>query len=975
MQYNGDLKNRVISKFNNATKQINSCKSVQINIPSDFEGRGIINSALTKIKAANVDAIKGEFERIAVEVEAADAKANQNAFGMEFLNGLSSFFYQKDKKDNHDVYHQVKADKDKNKDSDFLINSMIKWGKDRINEIYKTGANVADRTINYTNKVINKVEDKLYRTASNVRDYTVNTFNTLLNFNWTDVNEKAKLDNKSYELLKHNLEKNNSKNEKKQETAWDKLLQGNIEKSANYTKEANQALLKEQQRIKEETERVQASAQNELIAMLKGVYKMGEDVTDFFALRAEKLQEEHLRTIYSSNEEYKKMNKEQYEKDIEKMRNKTMTHVEKDYTEEAFNKLYETNKGLKEIDDKAYNPFKRTGVVYKAGEQVAPAIAATTVSIVAPQAASIIVPAIIGMNSAGKASEEYLKNRKYSSKEGIEQAYKDGEIDKQTYESYKQIWNLSDSDIKRITNDKNLTQEQKETILKIHNMKDEWVSEENRDNAIIYGNTIGAWDAIQYAIGMNLYKLNPTGSIIGNSTIRVGIDTGLNASDTPFKASVYSFLNDDVDFDTAFDEFGGMDAVVTSAVLGFGGSVFGEFLDFVKTKNNGVEPIDIQKAPKINEVEEIKQEATFDENMIGGETSILDIFTRKTKPKPMANDNTKINTNYSVNQKQIQEIIDNNANDAIFANMYYYTTPNGQRIIPNSYAYKNSLEQGIQLQKTYTQSYINYRQQLMEFYKLDQQSATNLLDKIIFASSQKESSKVIISAMNNYLTFYNNNKATLSKYFNEDTICIASNKIICVSSEEMQRIMVTQYKFDPNYAKGIGGFHTADGKILINIDISNTKEIAHEINHALGGLKRPDGISRGIDEAATENMALNIGGGAINSEFKENVLAYDKIMQAVKTHSYDDIELDVYYGKNEGLLAKQVDEMIGEGSYDAIRENMHIAIGGNSGLEYDEITKENARLKVDEMASQIKLQGNAESFFKKWSEYFSKKNN
>ena len=72
MQYNGNLKESVKSKFNNAINKINSCKSFQINIPSDFEGANTINSALDKIKSAHLEFIKSEFEKAVNDAENAD---------------------------------------------------------------------------------------------------------------------------------------------------------------------------------------------------------------------------------------------------------------------------------------------------------------------------------------------------------------------------------------------------------------------------------------------------------------------------------------------------------------------------------------------------------------------------------------------------------------------------------------------------------------------------------------------------------------------------------------------------------------------------------------------------------------------------------------------------------------------------------------------------------------------------------------
>ncbi len=164
MQYNGNLKESVKSKFNSAISKINSCKSYHINIPSDFEGSGTINSALTKLKAANLEAIKGEFERIAAQNEEIERKALENASGFEFL---SSFFNiankkdkkdqknkkdKKDKKDNHDIYHQLKKDKDKNASVSVktLMNSLMNFVKNISNPEEKTTrANKSNNNYNY----------------------------------------------------------------------------------------------------------------------------------------------------------------------------------------------------------------------------------------------------------------------------------------------------------------------------------------------------------------------------------------------------------------------------------------------------------------------------------------------------------------------------------------------------------------------------------------------------------------------------------------------------------------------------------------------------------------------------------------------------------------------------------------------------------------------------------------------------------
>ena len=154
MQYNGNLKESVKSKFNSAISKINSCKSYHINIPSDFEGSGTINSAITKLKAANLEAIKGEFERIAAQNEEIERKALENASGFEFLSSFFNIANKKDKKDNHDIYHQLKKDKDKNNKTSMsansLMNSLMNFVKNLTNPEEKTTrANKSNNNYSY----------------------------------------------------------------------------------------------------------------------------------------------------------------------------------------------------------------------------------------------------------------------------------------------------------------------------------------------------------------------------------------------------------------------------------------------------------------------------------------------------------------------------------------------------------------------------------------------------------------------------------------------------------------------------------------------------------------------------------------------------------------------------------------------------------------------------------------------------------
>ena len=524
MEYNSSYKSAVLGSLRSAASGLNSCKSVNITIPGDFEGAGILRSALNTLKSVNISGIISEVNSAAAGFEAAERAVE---------GGMLDF--------------------------SSLFGSFI-------------GSNISSKAHNYNLK-------------------------------------KAQKSGTMYEL--------------------DHLTEEQKEKINQGVKEASKDNW---------VFRTRASIVNGLVSIFKGGYKMGENIGDFIALRAEKLQEDHLRTIYTSNAEYEKANKEKYEKNIEKMRKETMSYVAKDHTEATFNRLYRDNNVLKEIDERAYNAFKTTGGAYKIGEQVAPAIVATGAMVVAPEAAPTIVPIVIGMNSGGRASEEYLQDKKMNSKEGVEQAYKDGEIDKKTYESYKYIWGLTSEEVIDVYlhgEKYGLTPLEVNKFMEIYHisqdMSDEYTTKENMENAIKYGNAVGAWDAAQYAIGMNLFKVNPTGSTLGNSSIRVGIDTSLNAADTPFKAVVRSSIDKDTNFETEFNKLGGWNSVKTSAALGFAGSVFGEVMQYKAAKNKANDTVKkIYEMQGVSEDElDLEFKKSLNDDIMRGKINLEDVKNDK----------------------------------------------------------------------------------------------------------------------------------------------------------------------------------------------------------------------------------------------------------------------------------------------------------------------------------------------------------
>ena len=125
MEYNASYKGAVLSSLKSASSGLKSCKSVNIDIPGDFEGAGVLKSALNTLKSINVDGIISQVSGAASAFEAAENAVESATAG--FLDLFGSLLGDKStknkkktekkgatkstKKDSHDVYHQIKSEK------------------------------------------------------------------------------------------------------------------------------------------------------------------------------------------------------------------------------------------------------------------------------------------------------------------------------------------------------------------------------------------------------------------------------------------------------------------------------------------------------------------------------------------------------------------------------------------------------------------------------------------------------------------------------------------------------------------------------------------------------------------------------------------------------------------------------------------------------------------------------------------------
>jgi len=800
-KYNGAYKGEVIASLKQAMSGLKSCKSVSIDIPSDFEAAGTLRNALDTLKGIDIKGAVSEIKSASADFERAESAVEASI--LDFSNLFGSYI----------------------------------------------GANTSSKANNYSLKNTQK-------------------------------------SGTMYEL--------------------DHLTNKQKEKINQGVKEAS----KENGAF-----RTIASIVNGLVSIFKGGYKMGENIGDFIALRTERLQENHLRTIYTSNAEYEKAYREQYEKNIEKMRKKTMSYVAKDHTEATFNKLYEENDTLKEIDEKAYSPFKTTGVAYKIGEQVAPAIVATGAMVVAPEAAPTIVPIIIEMNSGGRASEEYLHDKKMNSREGIEQAYKDGEITKEEYDSYKYIWNLSADEFRIAMNDME-NQEDRDRLFQTYFMSDKWTKEENRDEAITYGNAVGAWDAAQYALGMNLFKFNSTNSALLNSSMRVGGDTGLNASDTPFKASVRSLIDQDTDFDTEFEKLGGWNAVGISAALGFAGSVLGELGTNLKA---GKEANQIYKVQGVDADElDWYLKDSLNADIISGKISLQDANAEDFLLN-YSIDNGSIKTQNYLIDKQINKIAEiQNWNE-------------------------DNIEQGL---RDWLRHEIRKKNISLEDVKNDKSFLVNYAEKnnIDYLLPADVKINVAKNRINNFLKEH----GILWMKRGKEAI---DNIRVFKTKKDFEDFLINEIGYTLEETDSMVGVNIERGKTIVLSNDSYISDIIHEGDHSIGNVridneniaetaynyydvvKNKEEVfepQRGINEAFTESITLrmDLKTGLGSSIYSDNVSCLNQMIDLLNENGYEDIDLYSYFGKDKTLFAKTVNKIMDDDNfYKQIARDMNIADG------------------------------------------------
>ena len=357
----------------------------------------------------------------------------------------------------------------------------------------------------------------------------------------------------------------------------------------------------------EELKRVGCDVVNGSIAFGKGVLDVGEGI-----FKAGKVINTVLKTpetILKDGASYLWNNAmgspEKYKSQTKKMWDKTMTFVSTKHVDNAVSNFYKNTSVGKYLDKNAHSLFKSDGTACNIASGVGTvtgvvAITFATAGVggvlgVATGSTTTTMAGVAGLSTFGNATGEYWEKAESNSWQGVKKQYKNGTIDKKTYQNYSKARKMSNKEWNNVTQQyKNgkMSKSEYEQLKKVREMPEDWKNAKVAFGGLINGGANGAWEAGQYYVGGKLIKWKGLSTPLKTSTVRVGINTGLNALDTPFKASVDAATSNK-SYTQAFQERGGWKQVRNDATVAAIMSTVGEVSNYRKSKK--VEKIDDSK--------------------------------------------------------------------------------------------------------------------------------------------------------------------------------------------------------------------------------------------------------------------------------------------------------------------------------------------------------------------------------------------
>lgn len=173
-------------------------------------------------------------------------------------------------------------------------------------------------------------------------------------------------------------------------------------------------------------------------------------------------------------------------------------------------------------------------------------------------------------------------------------------------------------------------------------------------------------------------------------------------------------------------------------------------------------------------------------------------------------------------------------------------------------------------------------------------------------------------------------------YVNQDRLNAAFESIVACENMDAFENIAKQCGITDEQIKKVNAFYTPTYKSVILRPNNEIETIVHEINHYLGDINELDiytGMKvnrRGINEAATESLALEISGieGFGTSAYNVNVKHLNRLQGILEKAGYKDAISISYYTSDTTKLKNAVNNIYGgENFFDEISKYMDIADG------------------------------------------------
>ncbi len=380
---------------------------------------------------------------------------------------------------------------------------------------------------------------------------------------------------------------------------------------------------------------------NTVISLLKGIGEFGESMLDLSLIVSTAANT--TKTLAIDGVKYL-VGKGDGLSVTKSMWKKTMSFVAENHVESAYKKFYKDTAIGKFLDEHALEPFKSNGMVseiasgvgYMTGIAVVSALTfgaggaaiggATAAGSAAGSAAG--TAGIAGMSAMGKYTAEFWEKARDESWEGIEEKYKRGKIKRSEYYELKDIREMSDDDWRQVLRkyiDGDISEEEYNKMKSIREMPEDWRSVSAAAKGITYGGLNGLWEGVQWFAGAKLEGFALAGaSKLTNSVIRVGIDTGFNAIDTPFR-TIVDAVTSDKSLKKSWEEQGGWGSVISSVGVGLIGGVGGEIFENIKSKK--LKDVTSENTELKNNIEEAAD--TLTEKLENNVREVTDTLTER----------------------------------------------------------------------------------------------------------------------------------------------------------------------------------------------------------------------------------------------------------------------------------------------------------------------------------------------------------